>query len=381
MKAKMTFTDLVDKIASETGATKKLVHDLLIETVALNNESLEKEGHTNFPGLGRFSLKWHKARKGHNPQSGKTIDIPAHSTVNFNAQTSLRDHINRHYANLHPEFIETLKTDDIKKETQVIPAKEEKVAPAIIEASFKEKKQEENIRVQPSSKKPPSPPKVTKERIASWWLILLILIIILIWFLWPSSQNIDADKTPTEKTLVSPAADEKDAAVENPAGEQQKTMEKTTPVEKQTPPAAKETKETSKVIESNGITSTKHKIQSGDYLYKIAENYYKKAHFWPLIYKANREYISNPDLLVLGRELKLPALQGIASNLSEQDKKDIAEGYMEVYLFYKDIDKNKALYHLWVVTKLNQDVLKSYTNRINSGDMESINNFKGELEI
>ena len=120
MKEKITFTDLIDKIASETGATKTLIHDLLSETVALNRESLEKDGHQNISGFGRFSLKWHKARTGRHPQTGEIITIEAHNTLNFNPQTSLKDYINRKYAHLEAELVET-KKPIIEKEASKTP--------------------------------------------------------------------------------------------------------------------------------------------------------------------------------------------------------------------------------------------------------------------
>ena len=106
MMEKITFADLVDKIAEETGATKRLVHDLLIEMVDLTKKELDADGHAIFPGLGRFRLRWHEARTGRNPQTGEAIEIPAHSSINFKAEAKLRKYINRNCAHLKAELIE-----------------------------------------------------------------------------------------------------------------------------------------------------------------------------------------------------------------------------------------------------------------------------------
>ncbi|GAJ07264.1 unnamed protein product, partial [marine sediment metagenome] len=90
MNEKITFVKLLDKIAEETGASKQLIHDLLIETVNLTREGLNRDGYVNLSGLGRFRLKWHKARSGRNPQTGEKIEIPGHNSVNFKAEANLR---------------------------------------------------------------------------------------------------------------------------------------------------------------------------------------------------------------------------------------------------------------------------------------------------
>lgn len=48
-------------------------------------------------------------------------------------------------------------------------------------------------------------------------------------------------------------------------------------------------------------------IQPGDTLSLIAQRVYGNPNQWPLIYQANRQRISNPDLLTVGTELVIPA--------------------------------------------------------------------------
>jgi len=83
MSDKIRFSELVEKIAEETGASKQLIHDLLRETVDLAKEGLAEDGRISLTGLGHFKLKWHDARQGINPQTGETIEIPAQNRVHF----------------------------------------------------------------------------------------------------------------------------------------------------------------------------------------------------------------------------------------------------------------------------------------------------------
>ena len=157
MKEKITFSDLIDKIAEETGASKKLIHDLLIETKNITSEGLEHDGRMNISGLGNFDLKWHEARSGRNPQTGQEIEIPAHNTINFKATSDLREYINRKYAHLKPEFLE----EDEPGITAVPPVLPEP----------------ELLKPKPA----PEPEEQTSDKSYAWlWLIIPIIIIIVI---------------------------------------------------------------------------------------------------------------------------------------------------------------------------------------------------------
>ena len=52
--------------------------------------------------------------------------------------------------------------------------------------------------------------------------------------------------------------------------------------------------------------SDSYVVVSGDSLSKIAKRYYGDATQWPRIYQANRDQISDPDLIHPGQTLKIP---------------------------------------------------------------------------
>lgn len=54
-------------------------------------------------------------------------------------------------------------------------------------------------------------------------------------------------------------------------------------------------------------------VKSGDSLSAIAKREYGDAGAWRRIFEANRDQISNPDLIQPGQELKIPAADGGAS--------------------------------------------------------------------
>ncbi len=47
-------------------------------------------------------------------------------------------------------------------------------------------------------------------------------------------------------------------------------------------------------------------VAPGDSLSKIAKEFYGKASRWPEIFEANRDQLSNPDLIKPGQVLKIP---------------------------------------------------------------------------
>jgi DNA-binding protein HU-beta len=54
---------------------------------------LKEENRLAIPGLGVFSVKDRKARKGRNPKTGAEIDIEAKKAISFRAAKSLKDEI------------------------------------------------------------------------------------------------------------------------------------------------------------------------------------------------------------------------------------------------------------------------------------------------
>ena len=337
MKKKITFTDLVDKIAEETGASKQLVHDLLKETVNLTREGLDRDGYVNLLGLGRFHLKWHKARPGRNPRTGEKIEILAHSSVNFKAEAKLRNYINRKYSDLHSEVLEG----------EIEPAKAEPTDVSI---------QPEKKPSKPVTETPPSIQKQEKKRFARWlWMIIPLLVILLVYLFWPSPK-------PSETDIQEPVVFEK--------------VEEVVPVlpEEAEQPVEKPVIEEVKPAIQGGL----HIIKPGENLWTISKDFYNQADLWPNIFRVNLNKIMNPDFLSVGDEVQIPSLQGKPGDLTQEDIKEIAEGFIEVYLFYKKLNKEKAIYYLWVAKKWNvNEVIDNYKDKIEKTDLELVDNIEG----
>lgn len=89
-----------------------------------------------------------------------------------------------------------------------------------------------------------------------------------------------------------------------------------------------------------------HRTESGESLWKLAKTYYQDPYLWPLIFRANRRSLDNPHHLNVGRDLIIPGLQNAAASLSDKDRQLVSEGYMQVYELFRDRNPENALYFL-----------------------------------
>ena len=92
----MTKADLVEQVAEAIGPgiTKKdcaLVVDGFLNAVKL---ALANGDNIEIRGFGTFKVSRQKKRKGRNPQTGETIDIPARKAPRFTAGKALKDSVN-----------------------------------------------------------------------------------------------------------------------------------------------------------------------------------------------------------------------------------------------------------------------------------------------
>lgn len=59
-------------------------------------------------------------------------------------------------------------------------------------------------------------------------------------------------------------------------------------------------------VSSTSDEATNYVVEKGDSLSKIAKHFYGKATAWKSIFEANRDQLSDPDLIKPGQILKIP---------------------------------------------------------------------------
>ena len=90
----MKKAELIEKIAAETGLTKKDVSAVCDALVASIADVMAAEDSIQLAGFGTFTSKTRAARTGRNPQTGATIEIPASRLAVFSASKALKEKLN-----------------------------------------------------------------------------------------------------------------------------------------------------------------------------------------------------------------------------------------------------------------------------------------------
>ena len=90
----MNKAELVSAIAEKTELKKVEAEKAVKAFVEVVTEELKKGGKVQLVGFGTFEVSKRPAREGRNPQTKKTIKIPASNAAKFKAGKALKDAIN-----------------------------------------------------------------------------------------------------------------------------------------------------------------------------------------------------------------------------------------------------------------------------------------------
>ncbi|EXX85040.1 DNA-binding protein [Paenibacillus darwinianus] len=89
----MNKTDIVNNISAKSGLTKRDVEAVLNGFLGEVTEALQSGDKVQLIGFGTFETRSRSGRVGRNPQTGKTIEIPASKIPAFKAGNKLKDAI------------------------------------------------------------------------------------------------------------------------------------------------------------------------------------------------------------------------------------------------------------------------------------------------
>ena len=87
----MNKTQLVSRLAQDTGMTKADADKALNGIIQIISEQMKSGDKIILTGFGTFSVAERKPRTGRNPQTGQPIDIPARRVARFKAGKLLKD--------------------------------------------------------------------------------------------------------------------------------------------------------------------------------------------------------------------------------------------------------------------------------------------------
>ena len=83
-------SEFVDKVASETGLSKKDAGAAVDAVISTIETELKSGGEVSFTGFGKFHVAQRGAREGRNPRTGETMTIAASRVPRFTAGSGLK---------------------------------------------------------------------------------------------------------------------------------------------------------------------------------------------------------------------------------------------------------------------------------------------------
>lgn len=86
----MTKNQLIEKVAKKASLTKRASRDAVNSTFNLVRDALVRGEKVVITGFGTFLIRSRAARRGRNPQTGETIQIPRKITPGFAAGKTLK---------------------------------------------------------------------------------------------------------------------------------------------------------------------------------------------------------------------------------------------------------------------------------------------------
>jgi nucleoid DNA-binding protein/nucleoid-associated protein YgaU len=120
------------------------------------------------------------------------------------------------------------------------------------------------------------------------------------------------------------------------------------------------------------FTERLYQLESGNSLWRLSARFYSEPLYWPYIYHANADKISNPDKLYAKRSITMPTLEGGPGSLTNNDREGIAEGYFLTYLFYKQSGHRDAFFALLEAKRYSAEVVERKRHTLTLSAIENI---------
>ncbi len=89
----MNKAELIEEVRTKTGLTKKTSREAVDAIISAITDSLAREEKVILVGFGSFLITERKVRKGVNPQTRRTIQIPAKKVPKFKPGKGLREKV------------------------------------------------------------------------------------------------------------------------------------------------------------------------------------------------------------------------------------------------------------------------------------------------
>jgi len=295
----LTPVRLAERIHEKTGLDTELAKKFSYEFFAIARRELKNSETFSVHKFGTFRKIWIPVSKARNPQTGEEITVPAHYRIKFIPSPAVAARINARYANLKPYPV-----SEEQKElagsfgSAVLPVPE---AP------------------DPQDDAVPDSDDILDEiddddGNGSWisshiklLIILGILLFVFILCLLIRGCSKKSDASPAEKPV----------------------SQVTAPAEPAVQPAVEPA-----VPSVSEPSSESYKVPAGSCYHMIAQEKLGNIHLWPYVYSANASAHADPDFILSGDVITIPAVPDVAKDVSR-----IKDSFKQTYKAYLDIIK------------------------------------------
>lgn len=369
MSAKVKYLNLLPaprKGAKQAPHSAEFLRAFVQETLGLIEEGLRRDGIVRWHDFGTFQLKLVNERRGRNPQTGAPLVIPGQYRVTFKPAAKVELRLNRRYAHLKSELVETPAIPAAPKPLALpqhapptpTPPSTQNFTPIFIRSPYppplnrirfdfaeEEDHGYEEIEVgeleevfTPRPMVHASEPKSRRNSRVRWYGSFLFLLMLLFF----------AFTTPIrERDILRPTSD-----IAQPVEINLKPTDAQAASAK--PPA---------------FPGGSHRVATGDNLWQISGRYYVDPFLWPNIYRVNTDVVSNPDVLEPHETLALPVLHGPHDQLAPEDRRNLAEGYFLVFDYYRQTQKHLAPFALWAAVRYDPSILETHSDVITASEL------------
>lgn len=357
MSDKITFKELVDKISASTNNDEQSISSFITELVDIIESGLQNGETIKIDGFGKFEI-----------DNARQIDHSSshpESFLHFKPYKALRERLNA-VTHHHALFIsghtlqqyagETIKELLIERSRPLLHEITLEINQATESTSGMGEPASTDGERNSSTKL--HPVENISERFKIRWTpaataILMLLLATILIYLYLQQEN------ETKRTTI------KTPNSESPTTLTQIQVDSEPEKSSQSPEQLFEATNAEKVTKS--IANT-HQINSNDTLWSIASKEYGDGYLWPVIFRANRSLLGNPNQIPAGITVKLPNIEN-PGNLTESDSVSVARGYLNVYDWMKENRSQDARFYLWAAGYYSLSELQKVSDKADPSDL------------
>ena len=354
-KDKISAQDIIDSLVAKTDISKQQADDFFKTFISTIETALLANDFVKVKNLGTFKLQWVAPRKSVNVQTGEDIEIEGHYKVVFTPEKELKEEVNKPFAHLESVVLDGGTPADKQKEepnpmaslaeqagsiksllteiqemgsdeTTELPAPIEEVpAAAVVEKNpvAEEKPKAEKKPVAEVKKAVVEKKQETihhhhhyqeeKKNKTIWWILLGILLVIgvllALYFIPPQNnsfqhwvnKHVFGYDTAEYDAIRARARDRIKQAKSADFQQEQLKQEEPQVVQDDFSRAFDDRHNNREILATV-------RMNTGNRLTHLAQVHYGSPHFWVYIYEANREIISNPNLIPIGTTIRIPKM-------------------------------------------------------------------------